>query len=166
VSLNTHCVELLQSGEATDRERLRASLRPALAGLKREFGPGLLGCVLFGSRARGEASDTSDADLLVIVRADIALRRSLYRRWDGRIPQQKLEINPHFVHTPAHAHAAGSLWLESAVDGILLSDTKGKISRALNDIRKAIEDGAIRRYWSHGHPFWRREDHEEQVAGA
>lgn len=167
LSLNAHCVELLQSPGAgdKDRDRVRQALRPVLTRLKRAFGKDLLGCLLFGSRARGEASEASDVDLLVVLDDATALKRSLYRLWDDQIAQGPLEVNPHFVHLPDGPRTAGSLWLESAVDGVLIWDTKGKIARTLSEIHAAIEDGTVRRYWSHGHPFWRRGNHEEQVPG-
>ena len=46
------------------------------------MGAHLVGIIVHGSSARGEARTTSDVDVLVVVDLALALTRALYRRWD------------------------------------------------------------------------------------
>ena len=146
-SLNKYCLAALQNAvdqrldsPAAAREseddwvRLAAKL----------LGEALLGVVLFGSSARGENRDDSDIDLLIVVEQQVSLTRNLYRKWDeeGTDPD---DVNPHFVHVPAKMEEAGSLWLETAIDGIVLYEKGRSLSRILTRIRRAISEGHYQR---------------------
>ena len=115
-------------------------------------GDNLEGVVLFGSQARGEATTASDIDLLIVVSQAVDLSRELYHRWDtlGLDPR----VNPHFVHSPGNVLAAGSIWYEVALDGIVLYERDRRVSGFLQSARQAIADGRIRRRYAHGHPYW------------
>jgi predicted nucleotidyltransferase len=161
VSLNARCAELLSTvgGGTTSR---RAAEEPAwLPLLQSELGASLVGIVLFGSQARGDARPGSDTDLLVVVTDDVKLRRELYTRWDERLPPY---LSPHFVHLPADAAGAGVLWLEASIDGILLHDTSRKVATVLAKIRRALAEGRLVRRSAHGHPYWIRRATEEGSA--
>jgi len=111
------------------------------------------GLVLFGSLARGQETASSDVDLLIILNRSVALDRDVYSRWQfdrfaGR------EIAPLFVHLPAEGERAGGLWLEVALDGIVLFDRDLRVTRFLSRVRNLVAGGQVRRMVTHGHPYW------------
>ena len=112
----------------------------------------LLGVVLFGSAARGEAGEHSDIDLLLVLDKKVTLSRKLYTLWDRN--SWCASVSPHFTHIPATVQAAGSLWLEVAIDGIPLYEKDRRISRFLALLRRAIAGGEMERRVVHGHAYW------------
>ena len=114
----------------------------------------LLGLVLFGSFARDENFTDSDIDLLVVL-ADEEIKRHCYREWDQSIAA-KLDsrVNPAIVSLPGGITAVHSLWLEVALDGIVIYDRDFKISRFLAQLRNSIQRGIFKRGVSHGAGFW------------
>ena len=122
------------------------------------MGESLLGVLLFGSVAREDYHVGSDIDLLIVVSSDLPLTRRLYARWDEQLVEDM--HSPHFVHLPATVEEAGSIWFEAAVDGIVLYDSDGRVSRFLSRIRRAIADGRLMRRFAYGHPYWIRGDRE------
>lgn len=123
-----------------------------MAAISELAGEALMGVVLFGSMARGESRLNSDMDLLIILRQSLALTRKLYARWDQRFAPD--EGSPHFVHLPPDAMAAGSLWFEAAVDGIVLHDVDEEVARFLGSIRRLMASGKLKRRSAYGHPYW------------
>ncbi len=128
----------------------------------------LVGLLLFGSAARGDATDGSDIDLLLIMRPGVKITRDLYRRWEefcrqyAGTPDQG-EISPHFVKLPASVQEAGGLWYEVALDGIVLRECDHQISRFLGSVREAMGQGRIRRRVVHGSPYWIKEFKESDA---
>lgn len=153
MSLNEYCVTKLAvplsvagSGESIARAVTRAA---AL------FADDLIGVVLFGSWVRGEATEESDVDLLVVVEDDVRLTRSLYRRWDREpVLWEGRPVEPHFVHLPGPEHELIGTWAEVAVDGLVLFERGLEISARLRSIRKKIADGKLVRKTIHGQPYW------------
>ncbi len=121
----------------------------------------LEGLVLFGSWVRGEASAASDIDLLLIMENHAVIDRDRYSHW---LPRRVLEheVSPLFVHLPADVGSITGLWLEAAIDGIVLFDKTMAVSRFLAAARRMIAQGHVRRMMTHGHPYWvhnvKRED--------
>ena len=106
----------------------------------------LVAVVLFGSRARGEGSETSDWDLLVIAEGLPAktFDRSLYLKqllpveWRGRVSI--------LAKTPEQFHGAvSSLYLDVALDGQILYDPRGFAVSRLGALRRGIEHLGLRR---------------------
>lgn len=154
VSLNEYCRNAIEhyADRSADGSQLAGEGGPWVDSAHRVVGDRLEGVALFGSRARGEARDSSDVDLLVVISDELVLSRELYREWDrlgvGR------RVNPHFVHLPASVSEAGSVWYETAMDGVILFEHDGSISSFLQAVRRAIADGYLRRRYAHGHPYW------------
>jgi hypothetical protein len=127
--------------------------------IRQAFGPRLAGVVLFGSVARGEQTEASDTDLLIVLKRGNAVTRDAYREWDRtvavRLPRH---VAPHIVELPGDISELGSLWLEIALEGRVLHDTDGSVGRTLVRLRERIADGRVIRRWSHGHPYWVRVD--------
>ena len=56
--------------------------------------------------------------------------------------------------------AAGSLWFEAAVDGIVLHDVDDDVARFLGSIRRLIASGKVRRLSAYAHPNWVKSEDE------
>lgn len=154
VSLNQLCRTAIERSvaEPQNADKHGEPDSPWLAQARRVAGAHLQGLVLFGSQARGEARESSDVDLLVVVSREVELRRDLYHRWDGLVADQR--VSPHFVHLPEAVAYAGSIWYETALEGIVLYERDRQITTFLQAIRREIADGRLRRRYAHGHPYW------------
>jgi predicted nucleotidyltransferase len=156
LSLNRLCLRALSEYISTGHLAIASSAPgqevPWLQAARRVLGEELLGAVLFGSEARGEARESSDIDLLLVAGPKVPLTRRLYTLWDEQPADDR--HSPHFVHLPSAPTEAGSLWLEAAVDGTVLYDRDGRIGRLLGRLRRAIAAGRLTRKTAYGHPYW------------
>lgn len=106
----------------------------------------LIAVVLFGSRARGEGSEASDWDLLVIAEGLPAklFDRNLYLK--QLLPPEcrgRLSI---LAKTPEQFRgAASSLSLDIAIDGRILYDPRGFAEERLGWLRRQIGQLGLRR---------------------
>ena len=103
------------------------------------LGEDLLAVVLFGSRARGEASHDSDWDLLVVARSlpEKPFERRLYlKRLLPPGPRGMVSI---LARTPEEFEEhLPSLYLDIALDGIVLLDPQGYASYRLGAVRRLL----------------------------
>lgn len=86
-----------------------------------------LAIYLFGSRARGDASDESDYDLMLVLADDNARVRSRQAVWETA-RSDRIDVNPFLTRGGAFAwrrHEAGTLEYEVQVDGIRLYPASG-----------------------------------------
>jgi hypothetical protein len=113
--------------------------------------------LLFGSTARGQARTDSDIDLLIVLPEAIQIRRSLYQTWEKTIAPKFAQHSPQFVNPPRQTSNHSGLWLEVALDGQVLFGLE-KISVTLAKIKETIASGLYQRKWSHGHPYWIRQE--------
>ena len=153
VSLNEYCATRLAAptGESFACKGAHVMVRRAAALL----GESLIGVVAFGSWARGEMTDTSDIDVLIVVDADVAITRRLYRRWDEEpVRWDDRPVDPHFVHLAAPHDGASGLWAEVAIDGIVLFERDLRLSSTLAAIRRSLVDGRLQRRVVHGQGYW------------
>jgi hypothetical protein len=157
--LNEYCRRTLEDSVAgTEPENPGKPGGGWLETVRGFLGEELIGVVLFGSAARGEQREGSDVDLLIVLQPSTPLNRKLYRRWDEAIPEPFL--SPHFTHLPAHVEQAGSIWLEAAVEGSVLSDRGSRINRFLRRLREEMASGRLVRKSAYGHPYWVRKTEE------
>lgn len=157
VSLNRFCVDRL-SGAVGQVEGEPSGPRvnlPAidLERIERAWGDIAEGVVLFGSTARQETWDTSDVDLLVVVRQGVAVTRDLYDRWNPVADESTL-VSPLIAALPPTLGEAGGVWYEAAVDGIVVWDPNLHVSTTLTRLRREIAEGRIVRRYVHGQPYW------------
>ena len=153
LSLNDYCARKLAAPVGC--ADVRGDLGAALARALELFGGDLLGAAVFGSYARGELTDTSDIDLLLVVAPGIRLGRDLYRRWDqSPLSCDGRSLEPQIVHMPPDAEIVAGLWAEIALDGIVLFDRSHRLSARLARVRRDIVAGRIVRRLAHGHPDW------------
>ena len=62
----------------------------------------------------------------------IPLTRTLYRDWDLEpFEWQGRHVDPHFIHLPGHRRAAPGAWCEAAIDGVVLYERDGAVTRQL-----------------------------------
>jgi uncharacterized protein len=129
-----------------------------LAALKSGLGEYLIAVALFGSRARGDADRDSDWDFLVIARGlpERVLQRHLWLKtmlpaaWRGQAAI--------LAKTPAEFEVSlPGLYLDIALDGILLYDTDRFLATRLAYLRRLIDAHGLRRDASQRDLIWRWE---------
>lgn len=126
----------------------------------KKWGDKLSAIILFGSAMRGQLTQESDLDLLLVLNPSCELDRSLYHEWELFYQDHKQElvnpweISPQFVKLPQDLLQAGSLWYEAAIEGTLLWQKDDQVFQFLQKLRAAMAEGKIQRQFSHGHPYW------------
>lgn len=131
-------------------------LTQAIEALRQALGDGLISVILFGSRARGDARDGSDWDLLVIAdglperrfQRHLFLKRILPVSCRGSV--SLLAKTPHEfeAHVPA-------LYLDIALDGQILYDPRGYGARRLAELRRLIGRQGLYRERTPAGDVWR-----------
>ena len=116
-----------------------------------QFGKAFIGVLLYGSKARGDAFDGSDTDLLIVVDSSIQLKRSLYTPWENLLPDT---VSIQIARLPDEASAPGRLWLECALDAKILVDSEGKLRSHLTQVNRLILAGKFVRKTTHGQGYW------------
>jgi predicted nucleotidyltransferase len=120
------------------------------------LGNDLVAVVLFGSRARGEAGKGSDWDVLIVasslpervVERAARLKRMLPESFRGEVSL--------LAKTPEE-FAAGlpELYLDIAVDGVILHDTDEYMAKRLRFLREVIRDKGLQREKDGRNLIWR-----------
>lgn len=154
LSFNEFCVRRLRA--PSDAHGLSVVRSLVVSRARAVFGDRLLGVLVLGSWARGEAAATSDIDVLIVIDSGTALTRDLYRAWDrdplsfeGRV------VDAHFAHPSVARTAPSAVWCEAAVDGVVWYDRTGAIAIRLGEVRRAIAEGHVIRAFAHGQPYWK-----------
>lgn len=128
-----------QHPRSTRRREQTADFREVIRCLKEQLGDNLVAAVLFGSRARGEATEQSDWDLLVLAKALPTRTLARYRflknllppHWRGRV--SILAKTP-----PEFESALPPLYLDIACDGQVLYDPTGYMQRKMYQVQRLI----------------------------
>jgi len=162
-SLNQVCVARLQgaarefsSASDTPASLISRSSSQVPSNAGEQIWPGLL---LFGSAVRGEATRESDIDLLLVLKPTVRISRGLYLEWD--VLAETFEpcdrrVSPQFVVLPEDVDAAGGLWYEVALEGVVLWERDLAVSALLRRLREGMARGELRRAMIHGNPYWTR----------
>ena len=158
ISLNEYCKNSLT--HAINRKSDASESAEWLLETKKIWGSELRGVVLFGSAARGELRADSDIDLLIVLGQGAKVTRGNYSLWDAEVGELADEhfgrrvVSPHFVKLPQDSHKVGSIWLECAIDGVVLFEEGEIITQVLRKIREHIASGSVVRKLANGHPYW------------
>ena len=116
----------------------------------------VLALIKFGSQVRGEASDNSDVDLLIVLDQKTDLSTQLYRQWTRILPEEFSRWSPQFAHLSSTIQDVGSLWFEVALEGEFLWERNDSVREFIYQLKDAIASGYLIRKWSHGQPYWIR----------
>ncbi|HUE96996.1 MAG TPA: toxin-antitoxin system HicB family antitoxin [Longimicrobiaceae bacterium] len=152
LSLNAYCAGVLAAPWAPLERPLAEAVQRAIA----LHGEAVVGVLVYGSWPRQELSTESDVDLLIVIDSGVPVSRALYRVWDELPPLhwESHSVEPHFVHLPDADGGITGTWAEAAVDGLVIFERDLAVSRRLAALRRRIADGAIKRRWAHGQPYW------------
>jgi len=151
----------------TNDER-RALIDETVRLLHQEFGEDLVSIVLFGSVARGEETDESDADLLIVSRS---FPESLTDRMDRLTKilielektQQHKKMREKGINTWIQFHPLRTeeaklhrpIYLDMVEDGIIIYDKEGFIKKILSSLKRNLEKmGARRIFLKDGSWYW------------
>lgn len=161
LSLNQICTRFILSGlnQSSGADARSLFLSEELQKtMRKEWKKDLLGIVLFGSNARGDAQENSDVDILLVLRPEASIQRALYRKWDQLFSSVSGmdRFSPQFVSLPSSKTEAGSLWFEIALDGKIIWECEEQLSLFLRGLRADMAEGKLRRKLTHGHPYWER----------
>jgi predicted nucleotidyltransferase len=162
-SLNEVCLKKLEAegaSDSLDQPNLVSLIPQGIRDRIRDlWGAKLIGLILFGSAARGEMTAESDIDLLIVFESEFQISRGLYRDWDRILETRDIDaggrpISPHFVSLPKGVSDAGGLWYEVAIEGVIIWESNLRISRFLQNIRRAITSRQIERIAHQGYSYW------------
>jgi len=134
------------------RERFASPLALDLTAIQEVLGPRYLGLVLYGSRARGDSRPDSDRDLMVVLDSGVLPSSALQRRLDSVLRDARNSVT--LSQLPEASAHPGNLWLEIAVEGVVVDDRGGEVARSLIQLRHQIANGRFTRKLSHGIPYW------------
>jgi|CXWJ01.1.fsa_nt_gi predicted nucleotidyltransferase len=142
--------------EVTKRNKTRELLKPMLLTLQEQLGERLVAIVLFGSRARNEAKVESDWDLLLI--ADDLPQKALDRHLFVKqlLPIQWRSVVSILAKTPDEFDAAvQALYLDIAVDGMILADTQNYVTKRLAFLKRQLAERGLYRVREGSDMIWR-----------
>ncbi|MDR5695275.1 MAG: nucleotidyltransferase domain-containing protein [Armatimonadota bacterium] len=149
-------------------EQYREYLEAFTDALVERLGDSLLAVVLYGSVARGTATETSDIDLLIIQRGAPS---SYYERLEPILKlEQALKETPLFralaqrglspsvsplMLSETEAEENRFIFLDMVDDSIVLFDREGFFSRRMEKLRQRLEElGARRIFLPDGSWYW------------
>ncbi|MGB9722166.1 MAG: nucleotidyltransferase domain-containing protein [bacterium] len=110
--------------------------------IKMGFGDDLLGVILFGSRGRHEAKLSSDYDLFLIIKS---LPKRPIERQEFIMEKVKKKGKVNFIAKTKEEFESSfpSLYLDLALDGVILFDKDGYTHAKIVQIRKLIDEAGL-----------------------
>lgn len=158
VSLNEICVRKLAAPIFVST--FASPFAPSVRLAEKIFGSALIGIVVFGSYTRGQLRDSSDIDLMIILKRGFKYTRDHIRRWDDK--NMMIDSHPvsiavvQFYNDEEDDIPQNILWFEAAVEGVVLFDRNQLIQNRLRDLRDLIASGRMVKKLVHGQPYWTR----------
>ncbi|OAG28553.1 nucleotidyltransferase family protein [Thermodesulfatator autotrophicus] len=133
----------------------KRDLQDLIEHLRRHLGERLDAVVLFGSRARGEATEESDWDLLIVVEGLPRSPLDRQRLWLSVAPREWRACAAPLLRTPEEWYRRVTpLSLDIALDGVILYDAQGRMKHFLKKLRRQIRHIGLVRRRIHGQPVW------------
>lgn len=132
-----------------------SSLGEVVEKLKERLTDCLVAVVLFGSRARGDAHEESDWDVLVIAHdlPDRSFRRHIFL--NAQLPPRWRAAISLIAKTPEEFEASlPAFYLDIALDGIVLYDPHDYMQEKLTRLQKLIHKKGLRRKKIEGSFAW------------
>ena len=133
-----------------------SSLDEVIEELKEKLTDSLVAVVLFGSRARGDAHEESDWDVLVIAHdlPDRPFRRHIFL--NAQLPPRWRAVISLIAKTPKEFEASlPAFYLDIALDGIVLYDSHRYMQEKLTHLQTLIRKKGLRREKIGGSFAWR-----------
>ncbi len=131
--------------------------------LKEFYKDNLIGIYLFGSRARGDATELSDFDVQIVVNdAPRTVKRFdeiKHIIWEIE-DKWKIHIN-FFIRTLDEFLSPSSLTFEVATEGQALYDKTGLLKKVKDAIEIMQKEKLIEKGYASGFPYWRINDEKE-----
>jgi predicted nucleotidyltransferase len=132
-------------------------LNGVVSKLREGLGGDLVVVVLFGSRARGEAREGSDWDVLVIANGlpgrtlerAIRLKRMFPPEYRGEVSLLAKTPEEFMSNLP-------DLYLDIALDGVVLYDVDGYVAKRLRFLKALIQRKGLQREREGGDLMWRQ----------
>lgn len=131
------------------------------------YGERLVSAVVFGSMARGDATATSDVDLLLVIED---LPKTMWRRYaEASELKRRLYGSSEYVEamlkgmacpvslvlfTPDEAKGFHSIYLDMTTHALTLYDKNMFMRRILSKLSKHLEDLSSKRFTIEGKPVW------------
>lgn len=138
------------------RDRETGVPEQLVAALKSGLGEHLVAVVLFGSRARGDASPESDWDVLVIAEGLPERRLDRQILLHGLLPLELPGSVSVVGRTPDEFEShLPSFYLDVALDGRVLYDPRRYASRHLARLRRVIASAGLYRERTEAGDVWR-----------
>ncbi|MFN4181000.1 MAG: nucleotidyltransferase domain-containing protein [Armatimonadota bacterium] len=146
-------------------EKLR-QLAERYAEVAREvLGDNLVSVALFGSVARGEATETSDIDLFIVCRQ---LPKGIFRRYEllepirerlypemKRLWEQSIYSNfAELAFTEEEARQLRWIYLDMTEDAVILFDRDGFLESILDNLRQRLRELGAQRREIEGVRYW------------
>ncbi|MGQ9782340.1 MAG: nucleotidyltransferase domain-containing protein [Nitrososphaeria archaeon] len=126
--------------------------------IRKELGQSLLSVCLFGSLARGDFTEESDIDLLVVAEGlpeDVGKRHSLFTRIRMRVLSSETAHNlrekgysitfSEVFLTPDEVRRHPPILLDIVEDGIMLYDKDGFLATIINKMKERLKELGARR---------------------
>lgn len=136
-------------------------LRRASEDLKLVFKDGFAGLLLFGSYARGEAGERSDADVLVALRGlrGMDVRSRIYGILAVHLKKPVTLIDVDLTDISREDLEVTPLLLNVLYDGIVIYDERGVLTELKRKVFEAVEKAGLIRYRTpDGKYGWKRAD--------
>lgn len=133
-----------------------SQLMPVVQAFQDRLGDDLIAIVLFGSQARGEATSTSDWDILLIAHSlpVSTFQRHLYLK--EIIPSDWRSLIAIIAKTPEEFEShLSDLFLDIATDGVVLYDTNDYMTKRLRGLRQLIRNRGLSREKIQQNFVWR-----------
>jgi predicted nucleotidyltransferase len=154
-------LEARSSRRVEGPEDVLKGLKECINDLEGALGDELLGLMLFGSWARGEAKEDSDIDVLVVLRSlkGMKARSAVYRAVARRVGRAVTLIDVRADELFKEELELTPLLLNALVDGVVIYDRTGKLGELASKARRLVEAAGLVRYGTpDGKYGWKRRD--------